>query len=62
MLAFPTNEFGNQEPDEPNEIKIYLMKSFNITFPIFSKVYQLLYQNLNVANKVINILMFVNID
>lgn len=37
VLAFPCNQFGNQEPGTPEEIKAFT-KHYNVSFPVFSKV------------------------
>ena len=38
ILAFPSNQFGGQEPGSNNEIKNFCETNFNITFPIMSKI------------------------
>jgi glutathione peroxidase len=38
VLAFPANEFGNQEPGTDPEIKAFCTSKYNVTFPLFSKV------------------------
>ena len=38
VLAFPCNQFGNQEPDECPEIKAFVEAEYHVTFPVFSKV------------------------
>jgi len=38
ILAFPCNQFGNQEPGNNEEIKSFCTLNYNITFPIFDKV------------------------
>lgn len=38
VIAIPCNDFGNQEPGNPDEIKKFLNdNNYNITFPILSK-------------------------
>ncbi len=37
VLAFPSNDFSNQEPGDNAEILKFCSEKFNITFPIFSK-------------------------
>jgi glutathione peroxidase len=37
ILAFPTNQFGNEEPGTNDEIQEFC-KGFGITFPVFGKV------------------------
>ncbi|KAK3533478.1 hypothetical protein QTP70_023462, partial [Hemibagrus guttatus] len=37
ILAFPCNQFGNQEPGTNEQIKQYA-KTFNVQFDIFSKI------------------------
>ena len=39
ILAFPCNDFGNQEPDSLDEIKTFCSTKFNIKFEIFDKVH-----------------------
>lgn len=38
VLGFPCNQFGAQEPGDENEIKNFCSLSYNVTFPLFSKV------------------------
>lgn len=38
ILAFPSNDFGAQEPGSDEEIKNFCQKNFNVTFDLFSKV------------------------
>lgn len=37
ILAFPSNQFGNQEPGSETQIKEYVTK-FNVAFDMFSKI------------------------
>lgn len=37
VLAFPCNQFGNQEPGTNADIKEFV-KQYNVTFPLFDKV------------------------
>ena len=39
ILAFPCNDFGNQEPGSLNEIKEFCSTKFNVKFEIFDKVH-----------------------
>jgi len=39
ILAFPCNDFGNQEPDSLEEIKSFCSSKFNVKFDIFDKVH-----------------------
>tara|TARA_Y100000589_G_scaffold323347_1_gene357734 strand:- start:456 stop:935 length:480 start_codon:yes stop_codon:yes gene_type:complete len=39
ILAFPCNDFGNQEPDSLDEIKEFCSTNYNIKFEIFQKVH-----------------------
>ncbi len=39
ILAFPCNDFGNQEPDSLDEIKNFCSTNFGIKFEIFEKVH-----------------------
>ena len=38
ILAFPCNQFGNQEPGTRQDIKSFCDRNFNVTFKIFDKV------------------------
>jgi glutathione peroxidase len=38
VLAFPSNQFLNQEPGSEEEIKQFCELNFGVTFPIFSKI------------------------
>lgn len=38
VLGFPCNQFGAQEPGDEDEIKNFCSTSFDVTFPMFSKV------------------------
>ncbi len=38
ILAFPSNDFGSQEPGEDEEVEEFCQKKFNVTFDLFSKV------------------------
>lgn len=38
ILAFPCNQFGAQEPGDPEEIKNFCSLTYDVTFPLFSKV------------------------
>ncbi len=38
ILAFPCNQFGEQEPGTDAEIKTFCERTFLTTFPIFSKL------------------------
>ena len=38
VLAFPANEFGQQEPGTDAEIKSFCSSKYNVTFPLFSKI------------------------
>lgn len=37
MLAFPSNQFGQQEPKSNAEIKEFVKSKFDIAFPLFAK-------------------------
>uniref|UniRef100_A0A8C8R6W6 Glutathione peroxidase n=1 Tax=Pelusios castaneus TaxID=367368 RepID=A0A8C8R6W6_9SAUR len=37
VLAFPCNQFGQQEPDSNNEIESFARKTYGVSFPMFSK-------------------------
>jgi glutathione peroxidase len=38
VLGFPSNDFGNQEPGTPQEIAQFCKLTYDVTFPMFSKV------------------------
>lgn len=38
ILAFPCNQFGNQEPGSNEEIKNFCTTKYNVTFKIFDKI------------------------
>jgi glutathione peroxidase len=38
VLAFPSNDFGGQEPGSPQEIAAFCSTKFNVKFPLFEKV------------------------
>src|SRR5688572_20424206 len=38
VLGFPCNQFGDQEPGSEAEIKAFCTGSYDVTFPMFSKV------------------------
>lgn len=38
VLAFPCNQFGNQEPDSNNTITTFCQLNYGVTFPVMSKV------------------------
>ncbi|MBX3134494.1 MAG: glutathione peroxidase [Gemmatimonadaceae bacterium] len=38
VLGFPCNQFGAQEPGDPEEIKSFCSLRYDVSFPIFSKV------------------------
>ena len=38
VLAFPSNDFGQQEPGTNEEIKTFCSTKYPVTFPLFSKV------------------------
>ena len=38
ILAFPANDFKNQEPGTPAEIAAFCEKNYGVTFPMFEKV------------------------
>lgn len=39
VLGFPCNDFGQQEPGSPAEIKEFCSKNYSVTFPLFAKVH-----------------------
>ena len=38
VLGFPCNQFSGQEPGDENEIKSFCSLTYNVTFPMFSKI------------------------
>jgi glutathione peroxidase len=38
VLAFPANEFGQQEPGSDAEIKTFCKVNYDVSFPVFSKI------------------------
>lgn len=38
VLAFPCNQFGNQEPGDTLDIVQFCEKNFGVTFPMFRKI------------------------
>ncbi|MEM7516482.1 MAG: glutathione peroxidase [Planctomycetota bacterium] len=38
VLAFPSNEFGGQEPGSSEEIRAFCDTNYSITFPMFEKI------------------------
>ncbi|KAM3838535.1 glutathione peroxidase 7 [Vipera latastei] len=38
VLAFPCNQFGQQEPNSNNEIESFVRQTYSVTFPMFSKI------------------------
>ncbi len=38
VLGFPCNQFGNQDPDENDEIGAFCQKNYGVSFPMFEKV------------------------
>lgn len=38
ILAFPSNDFGGQEPGTNEEIKQFCQTTYSVTFPMFSKI------------------------
>jgi glutathione peroxidase len=38
ILAFPCNQFGNQEPGTSDEIKEFCSLNYGVSFPIFEKI------------------------
>lgn len=38
ILGFPANNFGEQEPGTDAEIKKFCTSTYNVTFPMFSKI------------------------
>lgn len=38
ILAFPTNDFGRQEPGTDAEIKSFCSVTYGVTFPLFARI------------------------
>jgi glutathione peroxidase len=38
VLGFPSNDFGEQEPDSPEKIADFCKRTYDVTFPMFAKV------------------------
>lgn len=38
VLAFPSNQFGRQEPGSAEEIGAFCRQNFSVSFPVFSKI------------------------
>ena len=38
ILAFPCNQFGNQEPGSPQDIEDFARGKYGVQFPIFEKI------------------------
>ncbi|KAJ8376273.1 hypothetical protein SKAU_G00068530 [Synaphobranchus kaupii] len=38
VLAFPCNQFGQQEPGSDNEIDSFVRRVYGVSFPLFSKI------------------------
>ena len=38
VLGFPCNQFGHQEPADEAEIRRFCSLTYNVTFPLFSKI------------------------
>ena len=38
ILAFPCNQFGNQEPGDAEEIQNFCMLNYDVSFPLMAKI------------------------
>lgn len=38
VLAFPCNQFGQQEPGSASEIGAFCQKNYGVSFPVFAKI------------------------
>jgi len=38
VLAFPANDFGQEEPESDEQIREFVTKQYKITFPLFAKI------------------------
>lgn len=54
ILAFPSNDFGGQEPGTNEEIKTFCTTKYNVTFPLFDKIKVLGSQKSPLYAKLIN--------
>ncbi|MBS1516777.1 MAG: glutathione peroxidase [Bacteroidetes bacterium] len=52
ILAFPSNDFGGQEPGSNEEIRTFCETKYNVTFPLFQKI-PVLGENKNALYKVL---------
>ena len=39
VLGFPSNQFGHQEPGSDQQISQFCSEKYDVTFPMFSKIY-----------------------
>ena len=54
ILAFPSNDFGGQEPGTNEEIQSFCKTTYNVTFPLFDKVKVLGSDKIPLYTKLIN--------
>jgi glutathione peroxidase len=38
VLAFPSNQFGNQEPGTAGEIGAFCQRNYGVSFPVFARI------------------------
>ena len=38
VLAFPSNQFGAQEPGSAEEIRAFCQRNYGVSFPVFAKI------------------------
>jgi glutathione peroxidase len=38
VLAFPSNQFGKQEPGTADEIGVFCSRNYGVSFPVFAKI------------------------
>ncbi len=38
VLGFPCDQFGHQEPGDPDEIRDFCSLTYDVTFPLFAKI------------------------
>jgi glutathione peroxidase len=38
VLAFPCNQFGDQEPGTADEIRVFCAETYDVTFPLFDRI------------------------
>jgi len=57
ILAFPCNQFGEQEPETNDKIVDFVCTRFKSEFPIFDKVGPHVHENLFLSNQLAKIVL-----